>query len=89
MGIGVSVFLIAVGAILAFAVEVEVAGLELEVVGYILMAAGIIGLLLSLFLFGPRNRNTVQERRVYDDRPARGSVVEERRTYDDGAPPPV
>ncbi len=88
MGIGVSVFLIAVGAILAFAVEVEVAGLELEVVGYILMAAGLIGLLLSLFLWGPRSRNSVQERRVYDDRPARGSVVEERRTYDDGDLPP-
>ena len=88
MGIGVSVFLIAVGAILAFAVEVEVAGLELEVVGYILMAAGIIGLLLSLFLFGPRRRNSVQQTRTYDDRPARGSVVEERRTYDDGDLPP-
>lgn len=89
MGIGVSVFLLAVGAILAFAVDVEVAGLELEVVGWILMAAGLIGLLLSLFLWGPRRRGTVEQRRVYDDRPARGSVVEERRTYDDGAPPPV
>lgn len=89
MGIGVSVFLIAVGAILAFAVEVEVAGLELEVVGWILMGAGLIGLLLSLFLWGPRRRSSMEQTRTYDDRPARGSVVEERRTYDDGAPPPV
>ncbi len=52
MGIGVSVFLIAVGAILAFAVDVAVSGLDLTTVGYILMIAGIIGLIWSLFVFG-------------------------------------
>ena len=51
MGIGVSVFLIAVGAILAFAVDVAVSGLDLATVGYILMIAGVIGLIWSLVIF--------------------------------------
>ncbi|HEV2071212.1 MAG TPA: DUF6458 family protein [Acidimicrobiales bacterium] len=51
MGIGVSVFLLAVGAILAFAVDVTVSGLDLETVGVILMIVGALGLLISaLFL---------------------------------------
>lgn len=66
MGIGVSVFLLAVGAILAFAVDVSVSGLDLETVGVILMIVGALGLLISaLFLssFSPygahRDRETV------------------------------
>ena len=72
MGIGASVFLIAVGAILAFAVNVTVSGLDLAVVGYILMIAGVIGLAVTLFVFAPRNRQ-----------PTSGTVVEEHRVYDD------
>lgn len=72
MGIGASVFLIAVGAILAFAVNTTVQGLDIAVVGYILMIAGVLGLALTLFIFGPRSRASsgaiVEERRVYDDR---------------------
>ncbi|HEX6936225.1 MAG TPA: DUF6458 family protein, partial [Actinomycetes bacterium] len=45
MGIGVSIFLIAVGAILAFALNVDVSGVDLSVVGYILMIVGLIGLI--------------------------------------------
>ena len=53
MGIGISVFLIAVGAILKFAVELSVSGVEIGTVGVILMIAGAIGLLWSLlFLNG-------------------------------------
>ncbi|MFN2503493.1 MAG: DUF6458 family protein [Acidimicrobiales bacterium] len=48
MGIGVSVFLIAVGAILAFAVDYAVSGIDLATVGWILMAAGVIGLLVAI-----------------------------------------
>ena len=44
MGIGGSIFLIAVGAILAFAVHVSVGWLSLNVVGYVLMLAGLVGL---------------------------------------------
>ncbi len=43
MGIGVSLFLIAVGAILAFAVEAEVGGIDIDTVGIILMIVGAIG----------------------------------------------
>ena len=51
MGIGVSVFLIAVGAILAFAVQIEpVAGLSIDTVGVILMIAGAIGLIASIIM---------------------------------------
>ena len=52
MGIGVSVFLIAVGAILAFAVDLAVSGIDLATVGFILMIAGVIGLIMTLFVFG-------------------------------------
>ena len=48
MSIGVSIFLIAVGAILRYAVTASVSGVELETVGLILMIVGIIGLVISL-----------------------------------------
>jgi hypothetical protein len=51
MGIGVSIFLIAVGAILAFAVNVATSGIDLNTVGVILMIVGGIGLLLSLIFW--------------------------------------
>ncbi len=74
MGIGVSILLIAVGAILAFAVNVSVSGLDIAVVGYILMLVGIIGLIMTALIWGPRSRAT---------RAGTGTVVEERRVYDD------
>lgn len=70
MGIGASVFLIAVGAILAFAVQHSaVFGINIHVIGFILMAAGLLGLILTLVIFGPRNRraDTVVEERVVRD----------------------
>jgi hypothetical protein len=48
MTVGTSLFLIAVGAILYFAVTASVSGIELATVGLILMVVGVIGLLLSL-----------------------------------------
>jgi hypothetical protein len=50
MGIGTSLFLIAVGAILYFAVNADVSGLEISTIGLILMVVGVIGLLISLFM---------------------------------------
>jgi DMSO/TMAO reductase YedYZ heme-binding membrane subunit len=70
MGIGASLFLIAVGAILKWAVEWEVAGLDLETVGLILLIVGIVGLILSMLFwssFAPFRR---QETVVRDERPA-------------------
>ena len=51
MGIGVSVFLLAIGAILTFAVDASVSGLDLDTVGVILMIAGVIGLLTSMLFW--------------------------------------
>ncbi|MDX6725842.1 MAG: hypothetical protein QOK49_647 [Baekduia sp.] len=49
MGIGTSILLIAVGAILRFAVHVSTSGFSIHTVGLILMIVGVIGLLISLF----------------------------------------
>ena len=56
MGIGVSVFLMAVGAILAFAVDAELGGVDLDTIGIILMVVGVIGLIASMVIFGGANR---------------------------------
>ena len=69
MGIGVSVFLLALGAILAFAVDATVSGLDIQVVGIILMIAGAIGIALFLAVIGPRNRtDVVRDETVVRDR---------------------
>jgi hypothetical protein len=49
MTIGTSLFLIAVGAILRYAVTADVAGIDLDTAGLILMIVGIVGLLIGLF----------------------------------------
>ena len=71
MGIGVSVFLLAVGAILTFAIEVDNAeGFNINTIGIILMIAGAIGLVWAL-LMTSRRETVVEERptrRVYEDR---------------------
>ncbi len=69
MGIGASLLLIALGAILIWAVEVTVSGLELTTIGWILLIIGAIGFLMSLVFWstwgGPgywgRRRTTVDE----------------------------
>ena len=61
MGIGVSVFLLAVGAILAFAVDAEVSGISLDTVGVILLIVGAVGLLWSLIVAG-RDRTHTEHR---------------------------
>jgi hypothetical protein len=70
MGIGTSLFLIAVGAILYFAVNADVSGLEISTVGLILMVIGVLGLLISFFFLsqarrGPVERTTVRDREPY------------------------
>jgi len=74
MYIGTSIFLIALGAVLKYAVTATVAGIDLQTAGVILMVVGVIGLLLSLLfmtLWSDRRR-----------RPADDAVVEERRYRD-------
>ncbi len=71
MGIGVSLLLIAAGAILAFAVDYDAGGVDIQTVGWILLAIGALGALLSLIFWsswggpaGVRRRET-----VYRDEP--------------------
>lgn len=69
MGIGVGIFLIAVGAVLAFAVDYQISGLDIAVVGWILMIVGLAGLILTAFIWAPRRRRstagaTVEERTI-------------------------
>ena len=54
MGIGAGIFLLAIGAVLAFAVNWTLAGLDLHAVGWILMAAGAIGLVLFFYFWNRR-----------------------------------
>jgi hypothetical protein len=61
MGIGISIFLIAVGAILAFAVHDTVSGIDLQTVGWILMVVGALGIVLFLAVFMPRRRRYTRE----------------------------
>lgn len=80
MGIGASIFLIAVGAILTFAVDVSTDGVNLDTIGVILMVVGLIGLLMTMLFWGdwaPGRRR----RDVYvDDGPV---VARRRRVVED------
>jgi hypothetical protein len=78
--IGVSLFLLVVGAILTFAVKVSVSGFNINTVGIILMLAGALGLLLSLLFWsssspwsrrrtGARGDTVIEERRIERDLP--------------------
>ncbi|GGK35214.1 hypothetical protein GCM10010124_29890 [Pilimelia terevasa] len=58
MGIGGSIFLIAVGAILSFAVDFRLGWVDINTVGWVLMLAGIAGLVLTL-VYSRRSRTTV------------------------------
>lgn len=69
MGIGISIFLIAVGAILTFALDITTKGVDLDTVGIILMVVGAVGLLATLTIFGSwgagRRSDVVVEDRRY------------------------
>jgi len=64
MTIGGSIALVVLGAILAFAVTLEVAGIDIRVVGFILMVGGVIGLIVGLSL---RQRSARTTRVVGED----------------------
>ena len=68
MGIGVSLFLLAVGAILAFAVDVTTEGVNLDTIGVILMIVGGIGLLLFLIVWGSWGPDRREDRVVTRER---------------------
>jgi Domain of unknown function (DUF6458) len=77
--IGTSIFLIAAGAILRYAVTADVEGINLDTAGLILMIVGVIGLLFSLLwmtIWADRRRDRVVGDRVVAEPTARERVVE-------------
>ncbi|GAA4831309.1 DUF6458 family protein [Kitasatospora terrestris] len=73
MGIGGCVLLFALGAVLAFGVDWHLSGVNVHVVGWIVMLAGLLG----LFTYA-----SIYKRRRYGSRAGADEVVEERRYYD-------
>jgi hypothetical protein len=75
MGIGVGLILVAAGAILAWAVNVDTTGFNINTIGYILLVVGIIGIILSMVFWsswgGPgyfaRDGGTGRRRRVIEE----------------------
>jgi hypothetical protein len=84
MGVGTSLFLIAVGAVLRFAVSVTTSGFNIHTIGVILMIVGAVGLVISLFFWSSwggfgAGGGYRRERRVESD--GRGGYVEQERRY--------
>jgi hypothetical protein len=80
MTIGTSLLLIAVGAILKYAVTTDVSGIDIQTVGVILMLVGILGLILSLlytFMWSPQ----AQARARRDERDPRDPYDSPTRRY--------
>jgi hypothetical protein len=103
MTLGVSLLLVAAGAILVWGVTGEVQGIDVDAVGVILMVVGVIGFILSLIFWetwgrGPIGRRVTYvegdapvRRRTVEATPARRVVEEEVEEYPGpppGAPPP-
>ena len=87
MTFGTSLVLIAVGAILRYAVTATVSGIDLQVVGLVLMIVGVVGLVISLLWFGvwagrrrevPPVEREVRDRNLYSGSPPRPTSVRER-----------
>ncbi len=94
MGLGVGLFLIAIGAILTWAVNKDLSGVDIQVVGVILMIVGAVGILLDLLWWhswragavGYRRRAYVEgEPRAYRGRGRRRATYVEE---EEGGPPP-
>ncbi|WP_349899409.1 DUF6458 family protein [Parafrigoribacterium soli] len=83
MGIGSGIFLFVVGAILAFAVNIPVdqSWVNLDLIGYILMGAGLVVFIISLVLVTRRRSSLVTTRSAVD--PASGERVEQHETRSD------
>ena len=78
MSLGTGIVLFVVGAILAFALNVQLAWIDLHFVGYILMAAGVVGIILGIVLI-TRRRTAVSTTRQGVD-PVTGERVTRRAT---------
>ncbi|PJJ55587.1 DUF6458 family protein [Compostimonas suwonensis] len=81
MGIGTGIALIVIGAILVFALDVDLGWIDLDTVGYILMAAGLVVAIISLVLLTRRRQTIATSRSAVD--PASGETVTRRTTESD------
>jgi hypothetical protein len=82
MRIGSSIGLIAVGLILALAVDFDISGVDLSLVGWILAVVGVVGLVASLSM-SRRNRPVVAEPVVREQRVVQDPTVREQRVVQD------
>lgn len=83
MGIGTGIALFVIGAILAFAVNVDLGGVvNLSLIGYILMAAGVVVFIISLVLVFRRRQSVATTRSAVD--PASGEQVTRSTRESDG-----
>lgn len=77
MGIGLSILLIAIGAILTFAVHYSISGVSLHTVGIILIVVGGLGFVATLALWMRAGTNRTQRRSVIAHRDGTSSEVDE------------
>ncbi len=83
MSLGAGILLIVVGAILAFAIHLHVGWVDLSTVGWILMAAGLVGVVIGVVLLSHRRTATTTSRSIVD--PESGELVS-RATSDSSEP---
>lgn len=81
MGIGSGIFLFVVGAILTFAIHVQLSWVDLGLVGYLLMGAGVVVFVISLILVLRRRSSVVTTRSAVD--PNSGERIEQHETKSD------
>ncbi|MCU1558525.1 MAG: hypothetical protein JWN09_2520 [Microbacteriaceae bacterium] len=79
MSLGTGIVLFVIGAILAFALNIQVSWVDLHLVGYILMAAGVVGIILGIVLITRRRQSIATSRSTVD--PVSGDQVS-RQTVD-------
>jgi uncharacterized membrane protein SirB2 len=76
MSLGTGIVLFVIGAIMAFALNIQVTWMDLHLVGYILMAAGVVGIILGIVLITRRRQTNSVARTTVD--PATGDQVSSR-----------
>ena len=81
MSLGTGIVLFVIGAILAFALNVQLSWVDLHLVGYILMIAGAVGIIIGIILLTRRRQSVATSRTVVD--PVNGERVSRRTTDSD------
>lgn len=81
MSLGTGVVLFVIGAILAFAVNVQIPWVDLHLVGYILMGAGVVVFVIGIILLARRRASLSTTRTV--DSSGREQVTQQRTESDD------